>query len=282
MTIIFKNRNSGTGAPSSSDFTSDGMIVINSFDGVIYTTKLVNGVRTVVTSTKKFEDDNVVSTASAGKILRLNSNGKLPADITGNAATSTSATTAGTATTALSANTLNGLTTSIADLNSLSLVGGKLSTAVIPGSVDDIVEFATFSAFPATGSKGLMYCDVSTGLLYRWSGSVYSEIASGDTVKMIGTRTGNIALSDLKSDLALNNVNNTADSAKNVASAAKLTTARNIIVGNSTKSFDGSANVSFSFNEIAPTATTGQLMSFNGTTWVAVDIDSITINGGSY
>ena len=53
-----------------------------------------------------------------------------------------------------------------------------------------------------------------------------------------------------KSDVGLGNVDNTADSTKSVSSATKLTTARNITVGSAKKSFDGTADISFSLADI--------------------------------
>ena len=53
-----------------------------------------------------------------------------------------------------------------------------------------------------------------------------------------------------KSKVGLNNVDNTADSAKNVLSARKLTTARNITIGSAKKSFDGTSDISFSLSDI--------------------------------
>lgn len=53
-----------------------------------------------------------------------------------------------------------------------------------------------------------------------------------------------------KSKVGLSNVDNTADSAKNVLSASKLTTARNITIGSAKKSFDGTSDISFSLSDI--------------------------------
>lgn len=64
-------------------------------------------------------------------------------------------------------------------------------------------------------------------------------------VTSVAGKTGAITLA--KSDVGLSNVDNTADSAKNVLSATKLTTARTIeLTGDATgsASFDGSANAS--------------------------------------
>lgn len=53
-----------------------------------------------------------------------------------------------------------------------------------------------------------------------------------------------------KSKVGLSNVDNTADSTKNVLSASKLTTARNITIGSAKKSFDGTSDISFSLSDI--------------------------------
>ena len=53
-----------------------------------------------------------------------------------------------------------------------------------------------------------------------------------------------------KSKVGLGNVDNTADSTKNVLSASKLTTARNITIGSAKKSFDGASDISFSLADI--------------------------------
>ena len=72
-------------------------------------------------------------------------------------------------------------------------------------------------------------------------------------------RTGNVSIT--AANIGLGNVSNTADSAKSVASAAKLTTARTIgITGGATAaavSFDGSANVSLAVSSLDATKLTG-------------------------
>ena len=57
-----------------------------------------------------------------------------------------------------------------------------------------------------------------------------------------------------KSKVGLGNVDNTADSTKNVLSASKLTTARNITIGSAKKSFDGTSDISFSLSDIGASA----------------------------
>lgn len=57
-----------------------------------------------------------------------------------------------------------------------------------------------------------------------------------------------------KADIGLSNVDNTADSVKSVSSATKLITARNITIGSAKKSFDGTADISFSLADIGASA----------------------------
>ena len=57
------------------------------------------------------------------------------------------------------------------------LVDGKVPSSQLPSFVDDVLEYATLSAFPVTGTSGIIYIDLSTNLAYRWSGTVYVEIS---------------------------------------------------------------------------------------------------------
>jgi hypothetical protein len=123
----------------------------------------------------------------------------------------------------------------------------------LPSYVDDVLEYANLAAFPATGAAGTIYIAVDTGDTYRWSGSIYVRIS--DRVASTGitdsTTTGRslltaanagaakTVLSLTKSDVGLGSVEDTADAAKSVASAATLTTARTI----DGASFNGSANI---------------------------------------
>lgn len=54
---------------------------------------------------------------------------------------------------------------------------GKVPTSQLPSYVDDVLEYSSQSAFPATGETGKIYVDTSTNKTYRWSGSQYVEIS---------------------------------------------------------------------------------------------------------
>ncbi|MFZ9793682.1 MAG: tail fiber protein [Gemmataceae bacterium] len=76
----------------------------------------------------------------------------------------------------------------INDAVSSSLVGAKnglatldasglVTASQLPSYVDDVVEYANFASFPATGETGKIYVDIATVKIYRWSGSAYIEIS---------------------------------------------------------------------------------------------------------
>ena len=62
--------------------------------------------------------------------------------------------------------------------NGLATLGAdsKIPSNQLPSYVDDVLEFANKTAFPATGETGKIYIDLATNYQYRWSGSVYTEI----------------------------------------------------------------------------------------------------------
>jgi hypothetical protein len=50
------------------------------------------------------------------------------------------------------------------------------AAAVAAASPEEVVEFLTPSAFPATGNSSLLYIATDAGRAYRWVGSQYAEI----------------------------------------------------------------------------------------------------------
>lgn len=127
----------------------------------------------------------------------------------------------------------------------------KIPSAYLPSYVDDVLEYANLAAFPITGETGKIYIALDTNRSYRWSGSTYTQIISG-AVDSVNGYTGVITLA--KSDLGLGNVNNTADSAKSVASANTLVTGRTFTIGSTGKSFNGSANLAWTLAEMGAAA----------------------------
>jgi hypothetical protein len=156
----------------------------------------------------------------------------------------------------------------LVDADIPNLDAGKITTGVIdaarlPSYVDDVVEAANLAGFPATGETGKIYVALDTNKVYRWSGSAYVHITSG-AVDSVAGKTGVVTL--VKADVGLGNVDNTADSAKSVASAATLTTARTI----GGVSFNGSANINLpGVNTAGNQNTTGTAANVTGTVAVA-------------
>ena len=73
--------------------------------------------------------------------------------------------------TAASKNT--GVANGVAELDA----NGLVPTSQLPAYVDDVLEYASQSAFPATGETGKIYVALDTNLTYRWGGSAYVEIS---------------------------------------------------------------------------------------------------------
>lgn len=71
------------------------------------------------------------------------------------------------------ASTEKGANSGVAELDT----NGKVPSAQLPSYVDDVVEYASTSAFPATGESGKIYIALDTNKTYRWGGSEYVEIS---------------------------------------------------------------------------------------------------------
>lgn len=69
--------------------------------------------------------------------------------------------------------TQKGAANGVAELGS----DGRVPASQLPAYVDDVLEFATLSSFPATGETGKIYVALDTNKTYRWGGSSYVEIS---------------------------------------------------------------------------------------------------------
>ena len=54
---------------------------------------------------------------------------------------------------------------------------GVVPSSQLPSYTDEILEYASKSAFPETGTTGKIYYALDTALSWRWSGSTYVEIS---------------------------------------------------------------------------------------------------------
>ena len=71
------------------------------------------------------------------------------------------------------ATTAKGVAGGVAELDA----NGLVPTSQLPSYVDDVLEYASASAFPATGEAGKIYVALDTNLTYRWGGTEYVEIS---------------------------------------------------------------------------------------------------------
>jgi hypothetical protein len=103
------------------------------------------------------------------------------------------------------------------------LVGGKVPSSQLPSYVDDVIEVANYAALPATGETGKIYVILDTNKIYRWSGSVYVEIA--DSTAVWGAITGTLSSqTDLQSALNAKFDDPTGDTTQYIAGDGSLVT----------------------------------------------------------
>lgn len=84
------------------------------------------------------------------------------------------------------------------DVSTIFDESGNIRSALLPGSVDDIVEgvfiedtvFMPLEGTSQVGVGGKLYLDVNTKILYRWSGSQYVAISAGNSSLILGTTAG--------------------------------------------------------------------------------------------
>ena len=157
--------------------------------------------------------------------------------------------------------------TDIPTLDASKITTGVIDAARLPAYVDDVLEFASLSNFPATGESGKIYIAIDTSLLYRWSGTVYISVAGA--VTSVAGKTGVVTL--VKGDVGLGSVDNTTDLAKPVSTATQsaLDLKANLISPTFTTPSLGVATGT-SFNAITGLATIASPM--NGVATVGVSI----------
>jgi hypothetical protein len=69
--------------------------------------------------------------------------------------------------------------------------GGKVPSNQLPSYVDDIIEVANYAALPVTGETGKIYITLDNNKVYRWTGSIYVEIAANNAIW--GSITGTLS-----------------------------------------------------------------------------------------
>ena len=113
---------------------------------------------------------------------------------------------------------------------------GKVPSAQLPSYVDDVIEVANYAALPVTGETGKIYITLDTNKVYRWTGSVYVEIAANNAIW--GSITGTLSnQTDLQNALD-----------------AKVPTSRTLSINGT--SYDLSANRTWSVGTVTSVAVT--------------------------
>lgn len=184
--------------------------------------------------------DTVVTTATANKLLKLDTNARLPADISGNAASSNQLATARTI--SLSG-ALTGSSTFDGTAN-ISIMGTLADSGVSAGAYPKVTVNAkglvtAGASLSSSDIPGLDWSKISTGKPTTLSG--YGIVDAVNISDMVATATANKLLKlDASAKLP-------ADLTGNAATATKLATARSIALSGAltgSSSFDGSANLS--------------------------------------
>ena len=91
---------------------------------------------------------------------------------------------------------------------------GQVPSIQLPSFVDDVLEYLNVAAFPTTGVAGKIYVETTGNTTYRWGGTGYVKITSGEVSSVAG-KTGIVTLS--KADVGLASVDNTPDTQKPIS-----------------------------------------------------------------
>ena len=190
----------------------------------------------------------------------------------------------------------------VAELDS----NGKVPSSQLPSYVDDVLSYASQSAFPATGETGKIYIAEDTNKTYRWSGSAYAEISAslalgetsstayrgdrGKTAYDHSQTTGN-PHGTTASDVGLGNVPNVstndqeptfteASTKNNIASGEKLS----VILGKVQKFFNDLKTVAFSgsYTDLSsqPQINSNTLSGNKTTSDLGINADNVMMSDG--
>ena len=190
----------------------------------------------------------------------------------------------------------------VAELDS----NGKVPSSQLPSYVDDVLSYASQSAFPATGETGKIYIAEDTNKTYRWSGSAYAEISAslalgetsstayrgdrGKTAYDHSQTTGN-PHGTTASDVGLGNVPNVstndqtptfteASTRNNIASGEKLS----VIFGKIQKFFNDLKSVAYSgsYTDLSnkPQINSVELSGNKTTSDLGINADNVMMSDG--
>lgn len=148
------------------------------------------------------------------------------------------------------------------------LVGGLVPASQLPSYVDDIVEVANYAALPVVGETGKIYLTLDNNKIFRWSGSVYIEIAANNAIwgAITGTLSSQTDLQTALDTKALKTITITPNAP--LSGGGDLSANRTISISQSNSTTDGylSSTDWSKFNSAVPagTPTTGDFVFYNG------------------
>lgn len=154
---------------------------------------------------------------------------------------------------------------------------GQVPASQLPSYVDDVLEYARRSAFPASGEKGKIYVALDTNKSYRWSGTTYIELSKYDdatqsasglmsasdktkldgiesgaqrnTVTSVSGRTGAVTNDQIREDMAtMGAATATAAGTKGLVPPPAANMMGAFLMGNGTWGFPESATVDSALN----------------------------------
>lgn len=154
---------------------------------------------------------------------------------------------------------------------------GLVPANQLPSYVDDVLEYASRSAFPASGEKGKIYVALDTNKSYRWSGTTYIELSKYDdatqsasglmsaadktkldgiesgaqvnTVTSVSGRTGAVTNDQIREDMAtMGAATATAAGTKGLVPPPAANMMSAFLMGNGTWGFPPSATVDSALN----------------------------------
>ena len=189
--------------------------------------------------------------------------------------------------------TINNTELQTALSNKADLLGGVISSTQLPSYIDDVLEFVNLASFPITGVDGKIYVATDTNLIYRWTGTLYVNIsqslALGETLSTAyrGDR-GKIAYDHsqitgnphglTKTDLGLENVDNTSDLNKPISTATQTALNEKASLTGATFTGNITANqLATNSQTFAPTGTT-QAINWNSGSVINLSLASASGN----
>jgi len=135
------------------------------------------------------------------------------------------------------------------------LDGASLIPSIhLPSYVDDVLEYANLASFPITGETGKIYVALDTNFQYRWSGSIYVQLAASP-VNSVNGQTGLVVLD-------LDDINDVAAPSPSIGDVLTFDGADWINQAASGGSLDSLSDVTLT------SPITGQTLVYNGSQWV--------------